>query len=696
MTIKSKLILFFVAGIIIAISGMALLATMQFNNYAVLAFEQQAVSELRRIDTVLTQYVQSGKRAAKRLADNPLLRNGVGKFTNYTQTTTDNLLLYANHNPYEQDVYNLFAAAREADPNFGLIFMGAVDGGFAQAPEKDTLGPGYDPRKRPWYKDAEANPEDLNVSKVYTSSSGALVTGVTSKIYDPQRKLAGVLCIDLDLSSLSKYVNELKIGKTGYAMIFDKDGTILADPKHPGNFMKLVGNVNLPLLSDVMSRKDNFLSGEIDGTKRNIALYTSQALGWKIAVIIDSAEVHAVSTSMVWRLVGVGLAICALFIIAIFLLARSITRPIGMLVTAAEHIAGGKFDALPSKQYFSGEMADLHSSLERMVQELGVLIAKSNEKAVEAEEQTRKATRALADADAARREAEKAKGEGMLLAAQRLESIVQKTKETADTLAKYIEAAVRGASSQLQHVGKTAAAMERMNDSVARVSRSSSDSARNAEETKHKAEGGAGKVSRVKASIGEVETKTSQLKSAITDLGGQAREIGQVMTVITDIADQTNLLALNAAIEAARAGEAGRGFAVVADEVRKLAEKTMTATQEVGSAIKSIQSGIHDSVGGMEEAALAVLNSTELATEAEVALHEILQISEATATQVGDIAAAGEEQAANSEHVSQGTLEVNRIANETSETMHQAKSAVDNLGRLAHDLEQLIRDLKKA
>ena len=696
MTIKSKLILFFVAGTIIAISGMAILATMQFNNYAVLAFEQQAVSELRRIDTVLSQYVQSGRRAAKRLADTSLLRNGVGKFTRYTETKTDSLLLFDNHNPYEQDVYRLFMGARDADPNFGLIFMGAVDGGFAQAPEKDTLGPGYDPRKRPWYKDAEANPEDLNVSKVYTSSSGALVTGVTSKIYDPQRKLAGVLCIDLDLSSLSKYVNDLKIGKSGYAMIFDKDGTILADPKHPGNFFKPVDKVDLPLMADVMKRPDGFFTGTIDKTDRNIALYTSQALGWKIAVIIDTAEVHAVSTSMVWRLLGLGLAICAVFIVVILLLARSITRPIGMLVTAAEDIAGGKFDALPEKRYFSGEMAYLHSSLERMVQELGTLIATSNEKAAEAEQQTRKATQALADADTARREAEKARGEGMLLAAQRLESIVAKTRETANTLAKYVAAAVQGASLQLRHVGETSAAMESMNDSVARVARSSGDSARNAEETKARAKDGAGRVSRVKASIGEVEVKTSQLKSAITDLGGQAQEIGQVMTVITDIADQTNLLALNAAIEAARAGEAGRGFAVVADEVRKLAEKTMTATQEVGSAIRSIQTGIQDSVGGMEEASHAVQNSTALATEAEAALHEILQISEATATQVGDIAAAGEEQAATSDRVSRGAVEVNRIANETSNTMRKAEDAVATLGRLSLELEQLIADLKKA
>ncbi|MDR2488895.1 MAG: methyl-accepting chemotaxis protein [Desulfovibrio sp.] len=695
MSIRGKLILFFVAGIVIAISGMAVLASVQFNNYAELAFEQQAVSELRRIDAVLSQYVQSGRHAAERLAKDPLLQNGVGEFSSYARTTRPTTLLYKEHNPYEQQVYRLFMAAREVDSNFGLVFMGAADGGFVQAPEKDTLGPGYDPRKRPWYVEATALPVDINVSKVYTSSSGALVTSVTSKIYNPHGGLAGVLSIDLDLSSLSKYVNELKIGRTGYAMIFDKDGVILADPAHSDNFMKPLAQAGMPLLEGIMDRTGDFLSGEIDGRKRNIAIYTSQALGWKIAVIIDTEEVHAISAGMVWRLIAVGLVICAVFIVVIVLLARSITRPVNMLVGAAASIAGGDFDALPSKRHFSGEMAALHMNLERMIQELSALVATSKEKAAEAERQTRYANKALTEADTARREAEKAKGEGMMLAAQRLEGIVIKTRQAADSLTDYISAAVRGAASQVRHVDETSVAMEGMNDSLARVARTSADSARNAEETKHKAEDGVARVRRVKDSIAEVEAKATQLKAAITDLGSQAQGIGQVMTMITDIADQTNLLALNAAIEAARAGDAGRGFAVVADEVRKLAEKTVGATKDVGSAIQAIQLRIKDSVGGMEEAAHAVQRSTGLATDAEESLHEILQISDATASQVHDIATASEEQAAGSERVSRGTMEVNRIAAETSEVMHQAERAVEALGQLAHELEQLIADLQR-
>jgi len=695
-SIQRKLLFSFIGVIVLAIAGMALLSSIELNSYAEQAFQQQANAELLRIDTVLSQYVRSGERAIERLANNDLLRNAVGKYTRYDQTATPTFLRYDDHNRYEQDVYQVFMAARDMDPNFGLIFMGAEDGGIIQAPEGDTFGAGFDPRRRPWYRDAMDNPSDINLSKVYTSTSGDLVASVTSKVYDSSRGLAGVVSIDLDLSELSSYINRLKIGDSGYAMLFDKDGTILADPLHPQNLMQHVNRVDLFLLANEVTAQDGYFTGKIDGVNRYVGLFTSATLGWKIAVIIDSSEVREVATRMVVQLLIFGLILSALCIVVIILVARSITRPIGMLVQAAGAVAKGDFKALPPGGYFKGELAELHANLDTMVKELAHLLTTSNEKTAMAERPTEKATRALAEAGEARRKAEQAKGEGMLLAAQHLDSIVNQTKRSADELASYINSAVQGARAQLDLVEQSSKAMKNMMNSVNRVNVGSSESAHNARQSYDMAREGAGHVARVKSSIAEVEVKTSQLKGAINDLGGQAQEIGKVMTVITDIADQTNLLALNAAIEAARAGEAGRGFAVVADEVRKLAEKTMVATKEVGGAISDIQHGIKESVGGMEQAALAVQTSTQLVTDAEQSLKDILQISDSTSIQVTQIAKVSEEQAAISEQVNSSTLEVNRIAVETSEVMRMAEHAVASLGGLASELAQLIVELKKS
>jgi methyl-accepting chemotaxis protein len=270
------------------------------------------------------------------------------------------------------------------------------------------------------------------------------------------------------------------------------------------------------------------------------------------------------------------------------------------------------------------------------------------------------------------------------------EEISQYLSSAAEELSAQIEQASRGADEQKARVAETSTAMEQMNSTVFEVARSASQAAGEADTAKENAQQGEASVSEVIAAVGEVQRQADSLKQSMEELGKQAAGIGNVLEVITDIADQTNLLALNAAIEAARAGEAGRGFAVVADEVRKLAEKTMSATSEVGGAIERIQSMTRDNVAATERAAKAVAHSTELANESGRALKEIVGRVDNAADQVRSIATAAEEQSATSEEINRATEDINRISTETSQVMVESSQAIQEVASMASRLNSVI------
>jgi|GEM_PF-494912 len=285
--------------------------------------------------------------------------------------------------------------------------------------------------------------------------------------------------------------------------------------------------------------------------------------------------------------------------------------------------------------------------------------------------------------------------ETMSQVAARAEGIADDVAEAAVRLGRQMEKVSDGADNQKNRTVETVTAMEQMNASVAEVARNAGDAAREAQEGMGKAEDGERTVDQVIDSIREVQGHAETLRTAMRALDKEAADIGSVMGVIEDIADQTNLLALNAAIEAARAGEAGRGFAVVADEVRKLAEKTMEATQQVGRAVVSIQNSTEQSVQATDHAVDAVQSSTEQAAVAGVALQEIVQVIDNNSVQIRAIATAAEEQASTSEEISRALNGIDTVCNDTQGHAAESKQAIERLARLSEDLRRVIQEMRE-
>jgi methyl-accepting chemotaxis protein len=371
---------------------------------------------------------------------------------------------------------------------------------------------------------------------------------------------------------------------------------------------------------------------------------------------------------------------------------RSITRPIAQATDAAELVATGNYD-VQIEETGRDEAAKLARALNVMASTLRGNIEKILAKTEEAQQKALAAEQATQEAEEARRKAESAKSDGMLQAAVKLESIVAVVGSASDALTAQIEESSRGTESQAHQVAETATAMEEMNATVLEVARNASQAAETAEKAKRKAQDGSQVVTHAVQGIGDVQASALELRADMTALGKQAEGIGHVLNVISDIADQTNLLALNAAIEAARAGEAGRGFAVVADEVRKLAEKTMTATKEVGESVGAIQTGAKKSMAGVDKAVTRIDQTTDLVNKSGEALAAIVALVDLSSDQVHAIATAAEEQSATTEEISRSIEQINVISGKTSQVMNEAARAVSELAEQAHILQDLIVDL---
>ena len=281
------------------------------------------------------------------------------------------------------------------------------------------------------------------------------------------------------------------------------------------------------------------------------------------------------------------------------------------------------------------------------------------------------------------------------MAADKLEQVGGVVSSASTELSAQIEQSDRGAAESAQRLSEAATAMNEMNATVQEVAKNAGSASTASADTKEKAEAGAQVVAKAVHSIEQVHQMSLELKDDMTQLNEHAQDITRIMGVISDIADQTNLLALNAAIEAARAGEAGRGFAVVADEVRKLAEKTMASTNDVGNAIKAIQESTAKSTASVDNAVAQIEEATGLANESGRALEEIVTTAETTADQVNAIATASEEQSAASEEINHSILLCNDMSRQIADAMAEAAKAVSGLAQEAQELSELIHEMKE-
>lgn len=370
--------------------------------------------------------------------------------------------------------------------------------------------------------------------------------------------------------------------------------------------------------------------------------------GWVVGtgIYIDDVTAHVRQIQ-----IGIGVALLAILALSILLagiVSRTVTGPIKAVVDTIRDIAQGEGDLTRRLPILGkNEIGELSEWFNTFIGKLHGIISQVS-------------------------------GSSLQLASSSLQ-LQQTTKQMTESIAQL--------SSQSTSL---ATAGEEMSATSGDIANNCHQAAGNAGGATQKANQGATVVGQSIAVMTSIAERVQNAASTVGALGVRSEQIGAIIGTIEDIADQTNLLALNAAIEAARAGEQGRGFAVVADEVRALAERTTRATKEIGEMIKAIQKETKAAVISMEQSVTQVEQGTSHAAESGRSLQEILDIINDVTEQISQIATAAEEQTATTREISSNVMNLNDLAQQNDHALHETAVAANDVSRQAEELKELV------
>ncbi len=692
MSIRMKFIWGFLLCIVVSAGVVSGISVWKLNELSGTGFQQASGNQLQLTNRFITLFFQANVSKLRFLSELKLVPQTAGHFPNFSRTTQETMYDVASLSPQARELFDLLQSMRKSSAELAEVFIGYADGSIATS-NPAVFTPGFDGRQRSWFKDALAAREDWNIGAVYQTLNKSMAVPITYRVKDASGQVVAVIGADIMLGTIEELFRSMQFGRTGYYTLVDDQMRVLCSPKNPDMVMKSLQDGAPELYALCREGRSSGTVTHLGATRQANILRGVE--GWYLISLVDDAEMQEAG----YEAMKIILLCSAVIIIALqalaMLLARSVCRPLSAIMEGSRDAAAGRLDRLPTDDMFSGELLQLHRNLKFMIDQWKDASAQAEQEAQEAQVQAEAARKAMSEVDAARRAAESARRNGMIAAAEELEQATLAISSASAELSSEVEESTGSSRTAAARLSEAATAMNEMNATVQEVARNASAAANMAAETRNEALKGAGIVNKALESIEQVHQGSVALKEDMARLDEHTRNISQIVSVISDIADQTNLLALNAAIEAARAGEAGRGFAVVADEVRKLAEKTMNSTSEVSRAILDIQNSVRQSIASTETSVEQIRQATDFAGQSGDALKRIVSDTETVADEVRAIATAGEEQSAASEEINRTIDEANIVSGQTAEAMARAAQALGSLAEQSRALGDLIESMKK-
>lgn len=541
----------------------------------------------------------------------------------------------------EGDTLNTLQQA-QASGNFQLTYFGSQQGQMQDSdPSIDRSG--YDPRSRPWYQEATSARGPILTKPYVDVAYNILVVTMA------QPTSQGVVGGDLSIASLVDGVNRMALPADGYAIMMHKDGTVIAY-KDQAKTMKPVSDIDDDLnrsLPEQSRRAGALLPMYFEQEGRDKLVWSVDILNtdWELVLVLDKETLEAPLTDLLLTQLGLAVLVLLLSVLAISWLINLLLGPLGHVSQALARIADGNGDLTQRIEVSTqDEVGVLADSFNRFVGSQHQLISHIRQLAVEL------------DTDAER-------------------SLV--TTQTS----------VHELQRQQQEVAMVATAVTEMASATNEIAANAEHTAATAQQSATSSLQGKELVNKTRTSINSLANEVTQATDVIEELSRHAQSISSILATIQGIAEQTNLLALNAAIEAARAGEQGRGFAVVADEVRVLSRRTQDSTQEIHSTIETLQRTTAQAVKLMESSQMLAGHSVGDANAAVKALEEITQAVNVISDMAGQIATAAEEQTQVTGEITQNTVAIKDVTDEITASAMADLSHAKVLKTRANDLK---------